>query len=198
MPIDYSTGDIQGFGHVRIVIGLVTGLSVARILNGLSRFVQNPDKISIYPPHLIWSFFILLYVTHFWWFQFDLFTIKQWQYSEYMFVLSYAGLIFFISSILFPDQMDGYAGFEDYFQSRARWFYGLLAMLFLIDIADSALKGAAHFQSLGSMYPIRQSVLVGLALIGMFLPNRLYHIGFGIFAIVMQTWWIIARDLSLN
>ncbi len=198
MAIDFSTGDIQGFGHVRIVIGLVTGLSVTRILNGFSRFVQHPGKLPIYPAHFLWAVFILVFVTHFWWFQFGLSEIKQWEYPEYAFVISYAALIFFISSLLFPDQMGEYSGFEEYFHSRARWFYGLLAALFLVDMVDSAMKGYAHFQSLGAMYPARQLVLAGLALVGMFLRHRFYHIGFGIFAIALQIWQIYSRYLLLD
>lgn len=198
VTIEVSAGDIQGFGHVRIIIGLVTGLSVTRILNGLARFVQHPGKQAIYPAHMIWAMFMLLFVTHFWWFQFGLSTIRQWQYPEYVFVISYAALMFFISSLLFPDQMGEYSGFEDYFHSRARWFYGLLAALFLIDLADTAMKGGAHFRAMGAMYPLRQLILAGLAIIGMFLSNRLYHIAFGALAILAQIWWISARFLLLD
>ncbi|MDN5787986.1 hypothetical protein [Pseudorhodobacter sp.] len=198
MAIDFSAGDIQGFGHVRIVIGLVTGLSVTRILNGFSRFVQHPGKMPIYPAHFIWAVFMLVFVTHFWWFQFGLSTITKWAYPEYAFVISYAALIFFISSLLFPDQMGEYSGFEDYFNSRARWFYGLLAALFLVDMADSAIKGADHFQSMGSMYPVRQLILAGLALTGMFVRQRFYHITFGILAIALQIWQIYSRFFLLD
>ncbi len=60
--------DLQGFGHVRIVIGMVKGLSLTRLLSGLARFVQHPGRLRIYPAHIIWTVFILLFVTHFWWF----------------------------------------------------------------------------------------------------------------------------------
>jgi len=198
MAAEIAVGDVQGFGHVRIVIGLITGLSVTRILNGFSRFVQHPGKTPIYAAHFIWAVFILLFVTHFWWFEFRLSTIQHWEYSEYSFIIIYAALIFFISSLLFPEQMDDYSGFEEYFHSRARWFYGFLAALFLIDMIDSAMKGAEHFQSLGSAYPVRQSLMAGLALIGMMVRNRCYHISFGILAIATQIWQIYARFLILS
>lgn len=97
MSIDVPSGDIQGFGHVRVVIGLVTGLSVTRILNEFSRFVQHPGKMPIYLAHFIWALFMLLFVTHFWWFQFGLSAIENWEYPEYAFIVSYAALIFFSS-----------------------------------------------------------------------------------------------------
>lgn len=198
MTADLPPGDIQGFGHVRIVMGMITGLSVTRLLGGLARFVQHPGRTAIYPAHLIWVIFLLLFVTHFWWFQFGLSTIVRWDYPQYLFVLSYCALIFFISAVLFPDQMNEYSGFAEYFTSRAGWFYGLLAALFLIDIADSALKGMAHFRALGPLYPVIQTLLITLALAGMVVTRRGYHIGFGLFAIAVEIWRIFARYLWLD
>lgn len=191
-------GDVQGFGHVRIVIGLVTGLSVTRLLNGLARFVQHPGRTPIHPPHFLWVIFALLFVTHFWWFQFRLSTIAQWQYPQYAFVIGYASLIFFISALLFPDDMQEYAGFGDYFRSRARWFYGLLAAMFLVDIADSALKGTDHFRSLGTLYPARQVLLAGLAVVGMVVRREAYHVAFALAAIAIETWWILSHFILLD
>jgi len=198
MAADLAIGDVQGFTHVRVVIGVVTGLSVTRLLAGLSRFVQHPGRDKIYPAHFIWVVFMLLFVTHFWWFQFGLSKIELWEYPEYVFIISYAALIFFISSLLFPETMGEYSGYKDYFHSRARWFYGLLAAMFLVDLADSLVKGLDHFYALGPFYPYRQCALAGLALIGAFVKSPFYHIGFGVFAIVAQIWWISVRFVLLN
>jgi hypothetical protein len=48
----------------------------------------------------------------------------------YFFVLLYAMLFVAVASLLYPDKMDEYASFGDYFQSRRRWFYGLLTVMF--------------------------------------------------------------------
>jgi hypothetical protein len=62
----------EQFIHVRIIIGIVTGLTVTRLLTGLARFVQHPVRDRIYLAHLAWSFFPLLAIVHFWWFEFGL------------------------------------------------------------------------------------------------------------------------------
>jgi hypothetical protein len=131
---------MEGFYHVRIVIGLVTGLSVTRLLSGLSKMVQHPGRDPVYRPHLIWTFFLLLYVTHFWWFEFALINLPQWQFQTYVFIIIYAALIYFVSSLLYPDSLEGYSGYADYFRSRRSWFYGLLGAIVLMDVADTALK----------------------------------------------------------
>lgn len=198
MATDLPVGDVQGFVHVRVVIGLVTGLAITRLLTGLARFVQHPGLTPIYAPHFLWVIYLLLFVTHFWWFQFSLSTITQWQYAEYAFVIFYAAIIFFIATLLFPDQMQDYSGYEQYFTSRARWFYGFLAAMFLIDIADSAIKGADHFRSMGWIYPWRQVGLAGLAIVGMFTTDRRFHIAFGLIAIIAEVWWISVRFVWLD
>ena len=92
-------------------------------------------------------------------------------------------MFFFLGALLFPDRMDEYSGFAEYFHSRQKWFYALLAALFLADLVDTAIKGADHFSSFGVGYPIRQGVLAALALIAMVVTDRRYHGAFAAIAI---------------
>lgn len=191
--MEHVTGAANAFVHAKVLIGLVTGLSITRLLAGLSRFVQHPSGAAIFAPHLAWVGFMLLYVIHFWWFEFNLSAIGRWSFPEYAFVLGYAALNFFITTLLFPDRMDDYAGFEDYFMSRRRWFYGLLALAFVVDIADTLLKGRSHFVDLGLVYPVRQALLVGLCLVGMALRRPASHLVLAALAIAAELWWIFTR-----
>jgi hypothetical protein len=108
----------DAFFHVRIIIGLVAGLCITRLLTGLARFVQHPARPQIYPVHLGWVVFLLLAVMHFWWFEFGLERVGVWSFELYLFLVGYASLFFFTSTLLFPDKMDEYAGFADYFHAR--------------------------------------------------------------------------------
>lgn len=139
----------DSFVHVRIIIGIITGLSVARLLNGLARFVQHPDRGHIYSVHIGWALFLLLAVIHFWWFEFGLARISHWRFDLYFFVIFYAALYFFTCAVLFPERMDEDSNSRDYFHSRQKWFYGLLASLFLVDMVDTAMKGLEHFSPSG-------------------------------------------------
>lgn len=186
------------FFHVRVIIGIVVGLSVTRLLTGLARFVQHPARNQVYWIHLGWVIFLLLGVTHFWWFEFGLSRIEQWTFEIYFFVLIYAALFFFICTILFPDHMEEYSGFADYFHSRQMWFFGLLATLFAADILDALIKGIDHFRSLGPTYPVRQAILAALAVAGMFIANRRYHAAFVIVGLAAQIWWILRQFYFLQ
>jgi hypothetical protein len=183
----------DSFFHVRIIIGMVTGLSVARLLNGLSCAVQHPRRVHLYGVHLGWAFFLLLAIMHFWWFEFALVYVEHWTFELYFFVICYAALYFFICAIMFPDKMEEYSGFEEYFYSRQKWFYGLIASFFIVDMIDTALKGADHFRSLGLEYPIRQGVLLLMALIATKVTNRRYHLTFVNIALIAEIWWIVSQ-----
>jgi hypothetical protein len=181
------------FIHVRIIIGIVTGLSVTRLLTGLARFVQHPVRDRIYLVHLAWAFFLLLAIVHFWWFEFGLQRIEIWTFEVYFFVICYAALFFFLCALLFPDRMDEYSGFAEYFHSRQKWFYGLLGALILADLIDTAIKGMDHFSSFGAFYPVRQGVLFALSIAAAFIADRRYHGAFALLAIAAEIYWIVSQ-----
>jgi hypothetical protein len=58
--MDLSSGypNPEGYVHVRTIIGIVLGLSIARLFTGLARLVQHPKRVAIYPVHLAWVLFI--------------------------------------------------------------------------------------------------------------------------------------------
>ncbi|MEZ5833710.1 MAG: hypothetical protein R3D05_21270 [Dongiaceae bacterium] len=186
------------FIHVRIIIGIVTGLSVTRLLTGLARFVQHPIRDRIYLVHLGWALFLLLAIIHFWWFEFGLQRVEVWTFEVYAFVIGYAALFFFVCALLFPDRMDEYSGFAEYFHSRQRWFYALLAAIYLADLLDTAIKGPAHFSSFGLGYPIRQGTLCALSVGAMFIADRRYHGAFVLVALAAEIYWIVSQFQVLS
>jgi hypothetical protein len=179
--------------HVRIIVGMVLGLSLARLVNGMTRFVQHPGRERIDGVHFAWTVFMLSAIVHFWWYEFGLSKITAWTFELYFFVLLYAMLFVAVASLLFPDKMDEYDGFGDYFQSRRRWFYGLLTVVFLVDLIDTAIKGREHFESLGLEYPIRQALLAGGAIVAVLWSNKRYQAVFVAVALIDQVIWIVRR-----
>ena len=190
-PVAHANPDV--YVHVRIVIGIVLGLSISRLLTGLARFVQHPSRTRVYPIHLAWALFLLISVVHFWWFEFQLFTIRVWTFQLYIFFISYAGLFFLACTLLFPDQMEEYSGYRDYLMSRRKWFFGLLALIFAVDVFDAYVKGMAHLQSFGVEYPIRTAILIVLCVIAMFTANQRYHAALAAGVLAYQVSWIVRQ-----
>jgi hypothetical protein len=185
------TIDPNIFTHVRTIISIIVGLSIGRLLTGLARFVQHPRQQKIYPVHLVWTFFMLVYVIHFWWWEFRLAGI-QWTFLLYCFAAFYASAFFFLCTMLFPDTMYEYKGFADYFTSRRRWFFGILIGTFLLDIVDTFIKGPAYVASLGTEYWVRFAFYLIVGSLAIVIQNQRFQLVLAIAALVYEIAWALS------
>jgi len=184
--------------HVRLVMGFVISLSIARLLTGVSRFVQHPSKVQVYPVHLIWTISVLLMLIHFWWWEFWLTGIGQWTFTLYAFLVGFTIVMYLLCSILYPDNLAEYAGFEDYFYSRRRWFFGLFALTFVCDFLDTMIKGADHLQSFGLEYLIRAPLYIVLCAIAMWTTDRRFHWAFAVANLAYQVSFVGRLFMTLT
>src|SRR5262249_41290831 len=143
------------FLHIRVLFSMILGLGVSHLLRGLARIVQHPKQFRVYWVHLVWSFFLFLYLIHFWWWEFPLQTVVIWTFPLYLLIALYAVLMYLLCTLFFPEDMSDYDGFSDYFYSRRRWIFSLMAFLFVADFADTLVKGIPYLKGLGPAYYIR-------------------------------------------
>ncbi|WP_315918484.1 hypothetical protein [Mesorhizobium sp. SP-1A] len=179
------------FPHIRIVMGMVIGLGVTRLLSGLARLVQHPGQYRLYPVHLAWVASVLLMLVHFWWWEFGLYRVEAWIFGKYLFIIFYAVTLFLLCALLFPDSMQDYRSYKDYFYARRGWFFGVLAVTYLLDVIDTLLKGAEHFARFGHEYLIRTPLFVGLCLAAVLVRDRRFHVAFVAFTLIYQISWIL-------
>ena len=170
MTSPQSNSDL--YFHIRVVISIIVGLCITTLLNGFARFVQHPKRAKVSLLHLGWAASLLLWVIHFWWWEYRLTLVEQWTFATYFFIILYAILFYFLCTLLFPSDLNDYSGYEDYFLSRRKWFFSFLAATFIADIIDTSLKGSAYLHSLGIEYLIRIAVGLAVCCIAMFTRNR--------------------------
>jgi hypothetical protein len=187
MPI--PSADV--FPHVRVVLGMVIGLGVTRLLSGVARIVQHPGQYPVSAVHLGWVALMLLTLVHFWWWQFGLFSITHWTFEIYFFVITYAIVLFLLCALLFPDSMQDYSGYEDFFFARRAWFFSSLGATYLLDVVDTLVKGEAHFARFGDEYLIRTPIFVALCIVAIWTSDRRFHRAFVALALVYQIVWIL-------
>jgi hypothetical protein len=170
MNLPQSSPDV--YTHIKVVISIIVGLCITTLLKGFADFVQHPKRAKVSILHLGWAASLLLWIIHFWWWEFRLTMVPHWTFEIYFFVILYAILFYFLSTLLFPSDLKDYAGYEDYFLSRRVWFFGFLAATFIADIIDTSLKGSAYLHSFGIEYPIRIAVSLLLCILAMITRNR--------------------------
>lgn len=189
--MDHAAIDPTQFIHIRMVLSMVVSLSIARLLSGLAKFVQHPGRLKVDGVHLLWVLYMLVTLIHFWWWEFALSRVGRWHFLQFVFVVGYSAVLYLLCAILFPDDIAEYAGYRDYFQSRRRWFFGILAFTLLLDVADSGLKGATHLQELGTAYGVKTAAAIALCGVAALVTSRRFQWALVLVALAVQQWWIL-------
>jgi len=176
--------------YIRTVMSMVIGLSLARLLTGLGGIVQSPGKFRVYWVHLGWVASMFLFIIHFWWWEYRLQSLAVISFGVYLFLISFCCLFFFLCVLIFPTTIEDYGGYEEYFISRRRWFFGMLAVTYVVDFLDTLLKGKEYLAALGWEYPVRNAVYVVLCIVAAWTANRRFHAVFVSAGLIYQITWI--------
>ncbi len=99
-------------------------------------------------------------------------------------------MLYLISALLFPDNIAEYAGYEDFFIRRRRWFFGLLAAAFVLDVVDTLIKGTEHWTQLSGDYLVQVPIGLALCLVAYVSARRSVHIALASVHILYQVYWI--------
>lgn len=177
------------YEYVSVLTSIIIGLGIAHLLRGIAKIIQHPGRHAVYWVHLVWVGFMFVQMAFWWWWQFNLVDLPVWQFQNYMFLLIYAVILFLVCALLFPSDLDDYSGFEEYYFSRRKWFFGLFGTSFLIDLYDTWLKGAEHFSSLGPQYLFLVGSFVTFSVVAIMTRWRLFHAIFAISALMYQLYF---------
>ncbi|MCK1516775.1 hypothetical protein IVB22_30565 [Bradyrhizobium sp. 190] len=184
--------------HVRVLVAIILGLSVTRLVSGIAALIQHPGRYPIWSVHLGWVAWALLNVVTFWWWEFRLSLVQHWTFGLYFFVCVYASMYYFLSVLLFPQDLDEYKGYEDYFLSRRRWFFGFAALTEALDVVDTWIKGEAHLRSLGLEYLLSVGAFVLLCAVAATTRNLRFHMLFAFGAVLYEISFFARNYGTLN
>ena len=179
------------FYHLRVLIGLIVGLALARMLAGIAKFVTHPGQKPLYAAHLLWALVVIIMSIHFWWFEFGLVLVRTWTFDLYVFVLFYAFLLYLLATLLIPDDIAEYESYGDYFISRRRWFFGLFAVTVPVDLVDTLVKGRAYYDSYGPEYPFRLVGMLVVCAVGAWVKDRRVQVALAALYLVDLVFWIL-------
>ncbi len=179
------------FEYIAVLTSIIIGLGMAHLLRGLVRLIQHPDRHLVYWVHLAWVAYLFFTLVFWWWWEFRLGTLETWTFLVYIFVVFYAFLMFVVSALLFPDDLEGYGDFHTYFHARRAWFFALMAVTFVVDLGDSLLKGLDYFMNLGMEYFVVGTLQIVLAVAAIFVRSERYHQVLVVTFLVYQVSWAV-------
>ncbi len=193
MPAADPASHASLYIHVRILLGMIVGLGLTHLLRHVARIVERPQARHPYGVHLLWAGFMFVYVLHFWWWQFSLSHQAHWNFALYLFVTLYALLLYLLCALVFPESLADGVGYREYYYGRRRWFFGLLALMFVVDAGDTFIKGDAYVQQLGPEYWVRNAAFVLASLVAIATRNARFHWVFAVAALLYELSWIWRR-----
>ncbi|HTI10096.1 MAG TPA: hypothetical protein VL832_16120 [Puia sp.] len=183
---------METFDHIKSVIGIILGLSIAKLLQSAVKLIQHPGRTRPYWIHLLWSLYLFLLLTHFWWWEFRLKRVADWSFQGYFFLIIFITLYFTLCALLWPDDVADYDNrYEEYFYSRKKWFFAVLAASFVADIFDTMLKGKDYFLQATWEYPFRNAIHFVLCLVAIGVSNRRFHAVLVILFILYELLYIL-------
>ena len=147
---------METFTHIKTVLGIILGLSITHSLKGVVKIIEHPDRLKPYTIHLLWAFYMFLSTVYFWWFEVHLTEIKHWDFLKYLFLVIYVITYYTLAALLFPEDLRDYKDYKSYFLSRKKWFYYILAVLFMFDAVDTYIKGPDYHVEMLKVYPVRE------------------------------------------
>ena len=177
------------FEYVMVLVSIVVALAIAHLLTalaeGIHRVRGHGDPIKLDAVLLLWIGFVLLWLVSFWWWEFKFQeTEVDWSFGLYLFVISYAIVLFMLAEILVPHRMRGVSDSYAHFMEGRKWFFGTLLLMQAIDVADTFLKG--YEWGLRPAVIAIYSVTVLVAIVGIISEKRAMQLGSAVVAFASQ------------
>jgi hypothetical protein len=182
---------MDAYTHIKVILGILLGLSIRHLLNGAVKLVQHPGRNQAYWVHLSWTAYMFLLMIHFWWWEFHLKEVQHWTFPEYFFLIIYIIVYYILCALLYPDDLKEYKGYRDYFYSRKQWFFGFLGVSFVLDVIDTMIKGTGYMQHYGWEYPVRNSIHFILCMVAMKVNSPRFHSILALLFIVYEISYIL-------
>ena len=183
---------MDSFEYLIALVSVIAGLGITRSLSGLALLFNARRQVLVSWIPICWTFNILLWLVAFWWFTFLLSSFEGWSPGLHIFVLVYAGIIFFLLALLHPETIEqGHDTLEHFLENR-RVYFGALTAMALVDLADTWLKYEFGLSTPPlAQYIALMTTWISMSVIGIFVRNRTYHATFAVVFLVTITLWLV-------
>lgn len=170
------------FEYVMVLISIIIGLGIAHVLMGVGGVIdrrsrgQPPLELSV--TYGAWLGFVFFWLIHFWWWEFRFSELQpEWTLGLYLFLISYAMVLFLMAVVLVPRSWEGVENLDEFFLQRRGWFYSIVIATTVFDVVDSLLKGGWTyvFDVLGPWTWTFWVVLLAVSVIGVRSRSLRYH-----------------------
>ena len=180
---------MEAFEYVMVLVSIVIGLAITHVLNALAAAVHrlrgHGAPLRLEPVYLLWIGFILTWLVSFWWWEFKFQEVAvEWSFGLYLFLITYAVVLFLVAAVLVPHRMDRVEDSYAYFMDGRKWFFGGVVALVMLDTVDSFLKSTEW--GMRPIFLAQSTIFLAAAVLGMISERRSVQLAGAAIAFTLQ------------
>jgi hypothetical protein len=123
------------FDYLSIFVSIIIALGVTHLLSSLARYIHLRGQVRPFAPALVWAASLLLLQVQIWWVSFYRRDIPEWTFFGFILYLLIPSIVSMLSYLALPELHAG-ADMEREYNRNRRWFFGLLAAVIVISLAE--------------------------------------------------------------
>lgn len=180
---------MEPFEYVMVLVSIIVGLAITHILAAFGRAVQrlrgHGRPIRLEPVYLLWVGFQFIWLVSFWWWEFKFQdVIAEWSFGLYLFVVGYAIVLFAVTVLLVPGEMEGLDDSFAYLVDGRKWIFGTYLLVTTVDVVDTMLKGEAWL--VRPFYVLQTVTFCVVYVVALTSKSRRVHLGAAVVAFLFQ------------
>ena len=173
------------FEYLTVLISVVVGLSLTSFLTNVVRIIHVRGDVTISWVQLMWSASILIWTIAFWWFTFVLAEQRQWTFPMFVFLLSYATLLFVLMALLFPEGVPADHNYRTQFMQNRLWYFCVFLAFLCLDVIDYFIKLDKDVSIVSHLpYAAFIGPLIVFSLVALMTTNLAFHRAFAAYSIL--------------
>ncbi len=177
---------MSAFEYLIALVSVVVGLAIAQTLGGLLKVIHHRESARAHWLPLLWTASLILWTIFFWWFTFNRSEFTEVRILQLVFVLGYAGALYFVLGLLYPSDLSAGFDMRAHFEANRRWFYGALLVLGVFDVIDTTWAMTTGLNIPPPAYVALLGNWVVGSSIGLWVTDRRYHYAYAIvFAVLL-------------
>lgn len=186
--------DTDTFNFMAIIPGIILGLAIVQVLNGVAGMLEHRESIKIYWIHNIWIVAIWLLLIQHW------YTIYSWRhfgctFISYIYFLIYPTALFIASVILIPDiKTNNSINLKEYYYSNSQLFFGVIALALIEAVNRTIFNERTTLSNSDTWY--RFSGIIFMVIL-MFTRNAKIHGVIALFCLGLLLSFILKYNMQL-
>ena len=158
------------FDYLIILVSIVLGLAITNVLTRLATVITARKRVDFYWPPVAWAIWIFFISVQHWWAEWGIRHARMSNFGTFWLQVLVPVALFLLSALVLPEREEN--GRLDlgrwYFHNRV-WFYGLLAAVPLLSIAEELSRTGTMASAVNLEFLLAFSLI---SFVSLFLPSR--------------------------